>query len=584
MLTKGGATLESCATFLLRRCRDSPHIERKIQVLIMSVVISLLEWGMYLSIVLAVLSSVLTLGLYFSYRKKLNNASTQLAQVSARLTRLFEHCGDAIVIFDSEGRVTSWNRAASRLYGWSEKSVLGKVLPMIQDNRREHVLERLTGFYEKELVVNRDTLHLTSSGEAVELNVTWTSILGESGDLECLMLVARDISAVRSLEKELMTLNEQLSSLTMLAKLFSGSSDLRGTVETAVAELMRSLHIAYCMVDSVVSEHGELIPTLRLGQLPDACAFQSLMTVAEAARMTRETVQDNLVVATPIRVLDKHVGSIAVWFEETDFMPSRVKVLETFANQLSAVVYTVGLLYKEREAADKIRQLNAMRGDFVAMVSHELRTPLTCIKGFVDTMLRTDTAWSKEDIREFLESIKISTNQALLVVDDLLTTQKSEHGKLIIVREPCDLLTLISDACRRAQATTSAHSIAWSVPSVCPAIYADSMRITQVMDNLLSNAIKYSPLGGEILVRVKTGQSEVEISVMDNGVGIPVEQQELVFEKFYRVDNTAARRAEGLGLGLSIVKTIVNLHGGRVWVESTPGRGSTFYVTLPSQG
>lgn len=531
---------------------------------------------------LAVTSVILALGLLFWYRKKLGITSRQLAQVSARWTRLIEHCGDAIVTFDHEGRVTSWNRAASKLYGWTEQSALGKVLPMIQEHQREQLVRRLNSSRESDLVVDRDALHLTSSGQTVELHVTWTSIVGGYGGFDCIMLVARDTSLMRTLEQELLCLNEQVMSLTLLSNLFSGSSDLRGTVENAVAELMRNLQIAYCMVDSVVSEHGDLVPTLRLGHLPEEASFNRLIEVAEEARTTRSTVLDKIVVATPIRVLDKDVGSIAVWFEDSGLIHSRVKVLETFANQLSAVVYTVSLLHKEREALDKVRQLNIMRGDFVAMVSHELRTPLTCIKGFVDTLQRGDITWSKQEADEFVESIKISTNQALLVVEDLLTTQKSEHGKLGIVREPVDLRTLIADSCRRAQATTSAHNIAWSLPNVEPEVRADYTRLTQVMDNLLSNAIKYSPLGGEIRVRLRVCVGEVEISVADNGVGIPLDQQQLVFEKFYRADNTAARRAEGLGLGLSIVKTIVSLHGGRVWVESTPGRGSTFFVTLPA--
>ncbi|MBS3950011.1 MAG: hypothetical protein KGZ53_05050 [Peptococcaceae bacterium] len=393
--------------------------------------------------------------------------------------------------------------------------------------------------------------------------------------------LARDLTDIRRLEKELLHLNDQLVSLNTLSKCLAGSTELRPTMETAVSELMTTLKLSYCQINSVVSESGELLPTLRLGN-PPLGEPEMLELLACEAEQSQAPLLKGLVVALPIRVLDRTVGSMVAVFEDDSVIEKRLKVVETFTQQVAAVLYAVTLLHKERETTERMTELSRLRGDFVAMVSHELRTPLTCIKGFVDTLLRPDMHWKAEDQAEFLQSIKVSTEQALKVVEDLLAVQQAEYSTLSIHREPLDLILLVEEACRRAQSISPNHAIRWSVPSQHLVIPADATRLTQVMDNLLSNAIKYSPLGGDVMVKVKCQGGWVEVSVADTGIGIEPEHQVLIFEKFFRADNTAARRTEGLGLGLSIVQTMVALHGGRVWLTSTPNKGSTFYFTLPS--
>jgi len=507
-------------------------------------------------------------------------AEQRINEAHSLANRVFDSSADAMVMFDTQGKVTSINRAAQNLYGWTETQAKGLVLPMIPEHRRGVVLKRLQYFTTQEPYINRDTRHISVTGTEVELNVTW-SALSADGEPDAFLLVARDLTHVRKLETELLRLNEHLISLTNMSMCLSGSGGLRPTMESAVLDLMAQLKLSYCQVNSHIPDSGASLPTLRfVGELKPG-EMDLITEVSVKANESQSAVQSGLVLALPIKVLDRMVGSMVVAFSNDAFLDQRMQVLYTFIQQIGSLLYAVSLLHTEREATEKLKELDRLRGDFVAMVSHELRTPLTCIKGFVDTLLRPGMSWSNDDQTEFLESIRVSSEQALKVVEDLLSVQQAEYGNLTIQRTPVDMSKIVEDACRRAQSISSNHAIMWNVPSSSLVVKGDATRLNQVMDNLLSNAIKYSPLGGDVVVKLVEKQEMVEVSVADSGIGVEPQHQEMIFEKFFRADNSAARRAEGLGLGLSIVKSIVSLHGGQVWLTSIPHKGSTFYFTLP---
>ncbi|MBT9136372.1 MAG: Sensor protein kinase WalK [Firmicutes bacterium] len=383
------------------------------------------------------------------------------------------------------------------------------------------------------------------------------------------------------LTREVESLREQVNALILLNKVFADAEGLRSRVQMALAVLMRAVGASYCLLECSFSLGEDTFQSLQLGTEPTGALHKALQEHAQAARESRQLLRQDNIIAVPLCVQDLGLGAMTLLVAE-DFPPDRVKIVETAAQQVAAIIYAADLLRREREAGDQLRELDKMRSDFVAMVSHELRTPLTCIKGFVDTLLRSDINWSETEQGEFLRSIKISSEQALRVVEDLLSVQQAGQGKVAIVAKTIDLGHLVAESCRRAQSTSSNHTILWTVPATLPIVRADFVRLSQVMDNLLHNAIKYSPLGGEVHVRVRGMLGEVEVAVIDHGVGIPPAQLGRVFDQFYRIDNSLSRKTEGLGLGLTIVRTIVLLHGGRVWAESSPGTGSTFYFTIPN--
>jgi two-component system, OmpR family, phosphate regulon sensor histidine kinase PhoR len=230
----------------------------------------------------------------------------------------------------------------------------------------------------------------------------------------------------------------------------------------------------------------------------------------------------------------------------------------------------------------RIKQLENTRKEFVANVSHELRTPLSMIKGYVETLL----AGAKDDpgvATRFLQTIRKHTDRLTFLIEDLLSISQLEAGRTALNLERFHLRPLIEEVFMDLQTRAAEKQLQLEneVPPDCE-IRADADRVQQVFFNLVDNAIKYGPSNGHVRIKVdRADAGRVRIAVEDDGVGIPPEARERIFERFYRVDRARSREEGGTGLGLAIVKHIIQSHGGEVWVESEPGRGATFYLTLP---
>jgi two-component system phosphate regulon sensor histidine kinase PhoR len=229
----------------------------------------------------------------------------------------------------------------------------------------------------------------------------------------------------------------------------------------------------------------------------------------------------------------------------------------------------------------RLKQLERAREEFVANVSHELRTPLSLIKGYVETLL--DGANSNPEVAErFLKIIERNTQRLDLLIQDLLTISALEAGRMRLDVQPVALRPLVEKTFSDLKPPAAAKHVTLKneLPDLTAA--ADASRLEQVFANLVDNAIKYGRAQGAVTVGGNTnGEGKIEIFVRDDGPGIPAEALERVFERFYRVDKARSREQGGTGLGLSIVKHIVQVHGGEVRVESEPGKGATFFFTLP---
>ncbi|MFQ3534594.1 MAG: ATP-binding protein [Aggregatilineales bacterium] len=230
------------------------------------------------------------------------------------------------------------------------------------------------------------------------------------------------------------------------------------------------------------------------------------------------------------------------------------------------------------------RRAQEAKSAFISAVSHELKTPVALIKGYASTLRREDAHWDEATVQNALAVIEDEADRLAALIEDLLAASKlrAEGMRLTHISE-VDLGALIVRAAERFQTQTSKHQLIVDLPPDLPTIYGDEVRLRQVFDNLLSNAIKYSPDGGEIRITGAHDAQGVTISVSDQGVGIPPEDLPHIFERFYRVDNALSRRTQGTGLGLYLANAFVKAHGGAIRVESTPHKGSTFYVWLPRQ-
>lgn len=276
----------------------------------------------------------------------------------------------------------------------------------------------------------------------------------------------------------------------------------------------------------------------------------------------------------------KAIGLLCVGRRQpSDFDEEDIALLSALGRETALAVYNARLYEREKKQVEQLRALEEMRTSFVSAVSHELSTPLTCIKTSVD--LLQETGASKRAQEELLRTVAHHTDQLETLVAELLDFTKLEAGQLSISPQPTDLRVIV----RRAVEALSplfkerGQSVSLDLPSEISAVAVDRRRIEQVLTNLLSNANKFTPKEGRIEVALTEKEDLLEIAVSDNGPGVSLSERDHIFEKFYAADN--GQGETGVGLGLYIARQLVELHGGRIWVESTPGEGSTFRFTLP---
>ena len=231
------------------------------------------------------------------------------------------------------------------------------------------------------------------------------------------------------------------------------------------------------------------------------------------------------------------------------------------------------------QMSESLARAETLRRNMVADIAHELRTPLSIVRANLEAILDGVFEPTKENVASIhKEAILLSR-----LVDDLQELALAEAGQLRIEEEPTDIGSLIERSVANVapRATKEGVSIEGEVPEGLPLVNVDPQRMGQVMGNLLDNALRHSPKGGTIRVRASAGEDEVRVDVMDQGPGLTPEELSLVFERFYRGDKARSRTTGGAGLGLTIVKQLVEAHGGRVWAESTEDEGATFSFTLP---
>ena len=231
----------------------------------------------------------------------------------------------------------------------------------------------------------------------------------------------------------------------------------------------------------------------------------------------------------------------------------------------------------------RLQAMDRMRSELLTMVSHDLHTPLTAIKGSLEVLLHESVG--VELSRELLGIAQKNADRLFRMVSDILDLARIEAGRYERRREPFDVATSLRGAIDRLRRLAEDKGIAMGMtaPAASTTVSADGVRMEQVFTNLLGNALKFTPRGGRIDIAVQDRDVEILVTVADSGVGIPEEHLDRVFDRFYRVPLPAGSTVEGTGLGLSICKAVVEEHGGRIWVESRVGRGTTFFVAIPKE-
>ena len=403
----------------------------------------------------------------------------------------------------------------------------------------------------------------------------------------------------------------RLAVINRISAMLGASLDLPALTRTIVTEMARVTGVDQCRLVLFDEEQGygtiqaEYVPTPGVADvhIPMAGnpAYEALrdarrpLVIADVRSNPSLVIMDSLVkhlevksmLLLPLVVQGQLVGliSLETMRERRTFSPAEVELCQTLANQ-AAIAVTNARLYAD------VKRANEAKSEFVSLVSHELKVPMTAIKGFAKLLAAGRAGEINERQREFLSVIEDNVERMQTLVNDLLDHSQLEAGRMKLELRAVSLAEVVNDVVRvvRREMESRGQQLTVDISADLPPVWADRSRLTQVLTNLMSNAYKYTPYDGAIQVRAELWREEGEMgeerpmvlcAVSDTGIGIAPEDQSRVFTSFFRSQHRLSKDVEGTGLGLSIARRIVELQGGRIWVESAVGEGSTFYFTVP---
>ena len=466
-----------------------------------------------------------------------------------------------VVALDESGKVRLWSRGTERLLGWTEQQVIGKALPS------EAELTRLPS-EPAEMSLRRQ------DGEAVEVEVhaaAWH---------EGTVVILTDIRSRRKAQREIFD-------LTRAERRFR---ELLEAAPDAIIEIDREGRVI--LLNAVTEKMFGYGREELLGKSMD-------VLLPEHLRAGHGKHRANYWAHPVTRPMGIDLALLGQRNDGSTF-PVEISLSPVHSEDGMRVTAVIRDITDRKQAEDKLRalreeytrelelrneeieQANRLKSEFLANMSHELRTPLHTVIGFSELLIEEVKGPLNEDQKRFLNHIRKDANHLLALINEVLDLSKIEAGHVKLSRESLDLAAVVEDALSSIRTACAEKSIALTTSvAVGRPVVADRLRLRQIFYNLLSNALKFTPDGGSILVKAEMTEDFAWISVSDTGIGIPPEEHESIFDKFHQVGAATSGMREGTGLGLPITKRLVEEHGGKIRVDSEPGRGSRFSFTIP---
>lgn len=479
-----------------------------------------------------------------------NALALEAARHAADINRaVLETAHDAYVAVDGDRRITAWTPQAEALFGYSEREARGRLVDELlvperwrDAYRREHAALLASGTETRRFeipAVRRDGRRLQ-----IEISVSPLKV----GDQWQINGFVRDIGERVAYER---SREAQRAVSQALAEAGAGEE----VVPRILEALGRTLHWP-------VAVHW--VPDPLTGAMRRAAEWRDPAYAGEELPVS---------ITLPISGGPTGFGAFEFWQRR------RVAVDADLQQALDAIGKLVAEVLERRRAEAEAERL---KNEFFALVSHELRTPLTSIIGYLELVLEDEAGEVPEEQRAFLNVIERNARRLLRLVGDLLFVAQVEAGTLSLERREVDLVAVVQEAVAAARPRAEQAGVELvSETQALPPLDGDPDRLSQVVDNLVANAIKFTPAGGKVSVRALQRDGSAVIMVTDTGVGIPADEHDRLFERFYRATSATEAEVQGIGLGLSIVRAIAHGHGGEVSLQSTPGSGTTFIVELP---
>jgi PAS domain S-box-containing protein len=489
----------------------------------------------------------------------------------SKLAAIVESSNDAIVGKSLDGVILSWNPSAERLYGYSAEEVMGHsisiVIPPDRTAEAPTILDRIR---RGERVESYETVRQCKDGRLINVSLTVSPIRDKLGNIVGASATARDITERKRAEA---ALRESERRFQLAAR---ATNDVLWDWDIMTGHLWfnQGLRTQFGYDYQEVQYHIDWWSGLLH---PDD--QQRIDTSLQAAIDSQEQFwsgeyQFRRADASYADVLDR--GYLV--YNDDGQAIRMIGSMMDITERKRAQIELAAALNAEQAANEELDRLNKLKGEFVSIVSHEFRTALTGIQGFSEMM--RDEDFSMQEMKEFAADINKDSQRLNRMISELLDLDRMESGRMALNLESVDLNDLIDHVANLSRRKAEGHQISLKLSDDVPPLLGDRDKLTQVLFNLLNNAIKYSPAGG-ITITSSAEKGLAHVQVEDRGIGIPKEALERVFDRYSRIESEKSRHIQGTGLGLPIARQIVEMHGGKIWAESTPGSGSIFHFTIP---
>jgi len=516
----------------------------------------------------------------------------------AMLAAIIDSSEDAIISKDLNSVVTSWNKSAERIFGYTAHEMIGRpisiLIPADRQHEEEMIIENLKA---GKRVEHFDTVRVTKSGEKLHISLTVSPIKNEMGLVIGASKIARDISRQKKGDAVIKQYTQRLELINSAASMISSQLEIDDILQKVTDTTTQLAGAAFgAFFYNKTDRKGETYMLYALSGAPRE-AFEKF-GMPRNTEVFKTTFEGKGIIRSDDITKDSrygknppHSGMPKGHLPVVSYLAVPVKsqsgivigglffghpMPNVFTQEHELLVVSVAaqasIALDNAKLYQEVRNLNSKKDEFIGFASHELKTPLTTLGGYIQLAKQMT-----ELPPGFLDKIDKQVKRLNLIVNDLLDLSKIQAGKLDIHFSKTTLYSLINDSIEAV--ATSGRPIDTELPAEDMEIVIDSQKMSQVLVNLLSNAIKYSePDTGISLTAIGIGD-EIQVSILDHGMGIAPGNLEKIFTQFYRVIRSS--QTQGTGLGLYIAKEIMDAHSGKIWVESEVGKGCVFHVQFP---
>ncbi|QHS50981.1 PAS domain-containing sensor histidine kinase [Edaphobacter sp. 12200R-103] len=487
------------------------------------------------------------------------------------LASVVEFSDDAIISETLDGIVRSWNKGAERIFGYSAPEAIGRSISFLAwPGCEEDMVQLIAMIRRGERVDHYETIKKHKDGRPIDVSLALAGISDADGNVIGISKISRDISSRKATEARFRELIENAPDAILQV-------DPDGTIVVAnrTAETMFGYsreELLGANVDILVPIKAKTVHMKHRASFAGSPKIRPMGSGMELSALRKDGIEVPVEISLSPSYQQAGVNVTAVIRDVSERRQAELQMRSLQKN------YMAELEARQKEAETS----NRLKSEFLASMSHELRTPLHTIIGFADLLSEESDGPLNDKQRRFLRHIQEDSEHLLGLINDVLDFSKIEAGGMSLRIEKVHLADEISDAVNAIRPRAAMKSLDLKIQEVFSGLVAvDPMRLKEVFYNLLSNAVKFTPENGKITVQTEEDDQFVHVTVADSGIGIPEDQLERAFEKFYQVGYATGGVREGTGLGLAICKRLIEMHGGKIWIDSSEGAGSRFHFTIP---